>query len=36
MGGGFSIEQIPDLSGKTILVTGANTGIGYVSNSKLF
>ncbi|KAI1298875.1 hypothetical protein EDD11_006614 [Mortierella claussenii] len=25
----FSFEQIPDLSGKTALVTGANTGIGY-------
>jgi len=25
----WSIEKIPDLSGKTALVTGANTGLGY-------
>ncbi|KAI9144614.1 hypothetical protein BKA69DRAFT_810488 [Paraphysoderma sedebokerense] len=28
MGNGFSSERIPDLSGKTAIVTGANTGIG--------
>ncbi|KAI9144616.1 hypothetical protein BKA69DRAFT_1036146 [Paraphysoderma sedebokerense] len=28
MGNSFSAKQIPDLSGKTAIVTGANTGIG--------
>ncbi|KNE61944.1 hypothetical protein AMAG_07211 [Allomyces macrogynus ATCC 38327] len=29
MGNGFSRSDIPNLEGKTFLVTGANTGIGY-------
>ncbi|KNE62949.1 hypothetical protein AMAG_08124 [Allomyces macrogynus ATCC 38327] len=29
MGNGFSTNDIPNLEGKTYLVTGANTGIGY-------
>ncbi|KAJ3354802.1 hypothetical protein GGF32_002374 [Allomyces javanicus] len=29
MGNGFSTADIPDLAGKTFLVTGANKGIGY-------
>ncbi|KNE63200.1 hypothetical protein AMAG_08350 [Allomyces macrogynus ATCC 38327] len=29
MGNGFSTSDIPDLKGKTFLVTGANKGIGY-------
>jgi retinol dehydrogenase 12 len=26
---GFSAESIPDLTGKNVIVTGGNTGIGY-------
>ena len=25
----FSVSQVPDMSGKTVLITGANAGIGY-------
>lgn len=31
MGNGFSFAQIPDLKGKTYVITGSNTGIGYVT-----
>ncbi len=33
MGGGYSVEQIPSLEGKTAIVTGANTGIGNYCNT---
>ncbi|KAI9220835.1 hypothetical protein BC828DRAFT_397901 [Blastocladiella britannica] len=35
MGNGFSIQQIPDLSGKKYVVTGANTGIGAITVREL-
>jgi hypothetical protein len=25
----FGVENVPDLSGKVMIVTGANTGVGY-------
>jgi hypothetical protein len=25
----FTVDDIPDLSGKVIIVTGANTGVGF-------
>jgi len=28
---GFTLEELPDLSGKTVIVTGANVGLGYWS-----
>ncbi|MEM0342737.1 MAG: oxidoreductase [Thermoplasmata archaeon] len=31
MSGKWTAEDIPDLSGKVIIVTGANTGLGYVA-----
>jgi NAD(P)-dependent dehydrogenase (short-subunit alcohol dehydrogenase family) len=31
----WTAEQIPDLSGKTFLVTGANSGLGYVTTREL-
>lgn len=32
----FSIEQIPDLSGKIAIVTGSNTGVGIQQGFFLF
>lgn len=32
---GFSVDQIPDMSGKVAIVTGANTGIGRVTAVEL-
>ena len=29
MGGGWSLEQVPDMTGKVALITGANSGIGF-------
>lgn len=34
-GGAWSTDKIPDLSGKTYLITGANSGIGYQAAQKL-
>merc|ERR1719193_1114594 len=31
----FAFEDIPDMSGKVTLVTGANSGLGYVSSQEL-
>jgi hypothetical protein len=31
----WTAEDIPDLSGKTIVVTGANSGLGYEASLKL-
>lgn len=35
MGGQYSTEQIPDLSGKIAIVTGASAGIGKVTALEL-
>jgi len=35
MGGGYSVDQIPDQSGKVAIVTGANTGIGLITVREL-
>jgi hypothetical protein len=33
----FGVENVPDLSGKVMIVTGANTGVGYeIAKVRLF